>query len=145
MQFRGSVEFAAGQTAVWHSLTTPHIVSQCTPRLTGWSQLATDTQFRLQFTWGSGSNNITIPLLLTWQTVMPPTHLHWQAQAQMGSTPIPINGTFHLEAATPDSTALTFTAEFEPPNKLLKQMIQATAPRLIDSFFSCLKATAEAV
>ena len=145
MQFRGTVEFNAPQTAVWYSLTTPDIVSQCTPRLTGWSQLATDTQFQLQFAWGSGNSTITIPLLLTWQTVDPPTYLQWNGHAQMGSTPIPIDGIFQLTSPMPNQTTLTFSTQFDPPNKLLNQMIQTTAPRLIDSFFSCLKKTAEAV
>ena len=145
MQFRGTVVFAAPQTAVWHSLTTPGIVSQCTPRLTGWSQLATNTQFQLQFAWGQGKSTVTIPLLLTWQTVTPPTHLQWHGQAQLGSTAMPAAGTFQLNSGATNQTTLTFTAQFDPPNKILQQMIQTTAPRLLDSFFSCLKRTVEAV
>ena len=145
MKFRGTVDFAAGQTAVWHTLTTPTIVSQCTPRLHGWAALETDTRFQLQFSWGGSNNTIIIPLLLIWQTVTPPTLLQWHGQAQMGRTTIPLQGEFHLCAPTGNQTTLTFTAQVDPPNKLLQQMIQTAAPRLIDSFFSCLKKSAEAV
>lgn len=145
MQFQGTVDFAAAQTAVWHTLTTPSIVSRCTPHLTGWSELATHNRFHLQFTWGSGSSRVTIPLLLTWQTMTPPTLLEWQSETQIGSTPLLINGRFHLNAITTTSTTLTFTAELAPPNKLFQQMMQTTAPRLIDTFFRCLKKSAEAV
>ena len=145
MQLQGTVDFAARQTAVWHSLTTPSIVSQCTPRLTGWSELAEHSQFQLQFAWGNGSSAITIPLLLTWQEVTPPTLLQWRGEAKMGSTLIPVEGTFQLTAPTMEMTTLAFTAVLDPPNKLLKQMLQTTAPRFIDSFFSCLKITVETV
>ncbi len=145
MQFQGTVAFAAPQTAVWHSLTTPELVSQCTPRLQGWSALETGTQFQLQFCWGSHKRPITIPLLITWQTVTPPTYLQWYGNAQMGNTAVPLHGTFHLTLTQKEQTTLTFTAQLTPPNKLLAQMIQTTAPRLIDSFFRCLKTTAEAV
>ena len=145
MEFRCTVAFAAAQTAVWHTLTTPELVSQCTPRLQGWQVLETETQFQLQFSWGNGSSTILIPLLLTWQTVTPPTYLQWHGQAQMGSKAIPVHGDFHLTSTETGQTTLVFSAQFTPPNKLLGQMIQTTAPRLIDSFFVCLKKTAEAV
>ncbi len=62
MQLRGTVNFAAKQTAVWHSLTTPNIVSQCAPRLRNWKTLDANSQFQLQFAWGSDRNTILIPL-----------------------------------------------------------------------------------
>ena len=145
MQFQGTINFAAGQTAVWHTLTNPHIVSRCTPHLTGWAELPSNTQFHLQFTWGSGSSRVTIPLLLTWQTMKPPTLLEWQSEAQIGSTFLVMNGRFHLNATTPTTTRVAFAAELEPPNKMLQQVIQSTAPRLLDNFFRCLKTSAEAV
>jgi carbon monoxide dehydrogenase subunit G len=145
MQLRGTVNFAAEQTAVWHSLTTPAIVSQCAPRLHRWQTLDTNNQFQLQFAWGSDSNTLLIPLRLTWQTVTPPSLLQWQADAKMGSTPLQFIGEFCLASPNPRATTLTFTVEISPQNKLLQQMIQSTAPRLIDTFFSCLKKTTEAV
>ncbi|VAW38860.1 hypothetical protein MNBD_CHLOROFLEXI01-557 [hydrothermal vent metagenome] len=145
MQLRGTVNFAAKQTAVWHSLTTPNIVSQCAPRLRNWKILDTNSQFQLQFAWGSGSNIILIPLRLTWQTVTPPSLLQWQADAKMGSTPLQFTGEFRLTSPNPQATILTFTVKMSPQNKLLQQMIQSTTPRLIDTFFSCLKKTAETV
>ena len=145
MHFRGTVEFAAAQTAVWQALTTPQIVSQCTPRLQGWSMLDKETQFHLQFVWGSGRSTIHIPILLDWQTITPPSYLQWQAQAKMGNTILPLQGDFHLNRADTGQTCLNFTAHLEPPNKLLEQMLQTSAPKLINSFFSCLKKTAEAV
>lgn len=145
MRFQGTVAFAAAQTAVWQTLTTPTLVSQCTPRLTGWSELAPNTQFQLQFSWGSGSSSVNIPLRLTWQTVTPPTHLEWLGEAQMGSTILLINGKFHLSNPLPHNTILDFAAELDPTNKLLQQMIQNTAPRLIENFFQCLKLKVEAV
>ncbi len=146
MQFRGTVNFAAKQTAVWHALTTPHIVSQCAPNLSDWTALETNNQFQLQFSWGSNDNTITIPLLLTWHTVAPPSHLQWQATAQMGSSTLLFTGEFRLHMSTPQATILEFTAELDSStNKLLQQMIQNRVPRLIDNFFSCLKKTAEAI
>ncbi|MCA9942053.1 MAG: hypothetical protein H6656_14370 [Ardenticatenaceae bacterium] len=146
MEFRGTVAFAAAQTAVWHTLTTPILVSQCTPRLTGWAALETENiQFQLHLAWGNGRNTILIPMLLTWETVTPPTHLQWHAQAQMGRTTIPLQGDFHLSPASSNQTNLAFSAQLTPPNKLLGQMIHTAAPRLIDSFFRCLKSNAEAV
>ena len=145
MEFQGSVVIAAPQTAVWHTLTTPHLVGQCTPRLQGWSALEANKQFQLQFCWGSGSSTIVIPLLLTWQTVTPPTYLQWHGEAQMGNTAVPLQGNFHLNSSTNQHTTLAFSAHITPHNKLLVQMIQTTAPRLIESFFHCLKKTAEAV
>lgn len=145
MQFQGTVNIAAEQTAVWHILTTPAIISQCAPRLHQWKMLDNDSQFQLHFTWGSGRNTILIPLRLTWQSSAPPSHLLWQAKAQMGSTILPLNGEFNLTSPSPQATVLAFTAKMEPTNKLLQQMIQTTAPRLIDSFFLCIKKTAEAV
>ncbi|MEZ4593640.1 MAG: SRPBCC domain-containing protein [Chloroflexota bacterium] len=136
---------AAAQTAVWHTLTNPHLISQCTPRLQGWTALETNTQFQLHFCWGSGSSTIAIPLLLTWQTVTPPTYLQWHGEAQMGHTAVPLQGTFRLNSSTAQHTTLAFSAHITPHNKLLAQMIQTTAPRLIESFFNCLKKTAEAV
>lgn len=145
MEFQGSVAVAAAQTAVWHTLTTPTIVSQCTPRLQGWAALEAETQFQLQFIWGRGSSTVIIPLLLTWQTVTPPTYLQWQGKAQMGGTAVPLQGDFHLSAMQGPQTNLTFSAQLTPPNKFVGQMIQNTAPRLIKHFFNCLKKTAEAV
>lgn len=145
MQFQGTINFAAGQTAVWHTLTDPHVVSRCTPHLTGWAELPSNTQFQLQFTWGSGSSRVHIPLLLTWQTMTPPTFLEWQSEALIGSTSLLMNGRFHLNATTPTTTQLTFAAELAPPNKVLQQVIQSAAPRLLDNFFRCLKMSAEAV
>ncbi|MCC6605937.1 MAG: hypothetical protein IT327_22205 [Anaerolineae bacterium] len=145
MQFQGTIQFAAGQTAVWHTLTNPHIVSRCTPHLTGWAELPTNSQFQLQFTWGSGSSRVHIPLLLTWQNMTPPSLLEWCSEAQIGSTCLLMNGRFHLNATTPTTTQLTFAAELDPPNKMLRQVIQSTAPRLLDNFFRCLKMSAEAV
>ncbi|WP_420645396.1 SRPBCC domain-containing protein [Candidatus Leptofilum sp.] len=145
MEFRGNVTFAATQTAVWQTLTTPELVGQCTPRLQGWSPLETNTQFQLQFCWGSGKSTVIIPVLLIWQTVTPPTYLQWTGEAQMGSTAVPIQGDFSLQSTPASQTTLTFTAQLNPPNKLLAQMIQTTAPRLIESFFHCLKTTTEAV
>jgi carbon monoxide dehydrogenase subunit G len=144
MEFRGTVAFAAGQTAVWHTLTTPTVVSQCTPRLQGWSALETNTQFQLQFSWGN-KRTITIPLLLTWQTVTPPTYLQWHGEAHMGNTAVPLHGHFKLNSTENNQTTLLFFAQMTPPNKILAQMVQSTAPRLIESFFRCLKSTAEAV
>jgi carbon monoxide dehydrogenase subunit G len=145
MEFQGTVAFAAEQTAVWYTLTTPTIVSQCAPYLKGWSASETNTQFQLQLTWGNGNNTFIIPLLLTWQTVTPPIHLQWHGQAQMGSAIIPLQGDFYLVASGSSQTNLTFSAMLTPPNKLLGQMIQSAAPRLIEGFFRCLKKTAEAV
>lgn len=145
MEFQGNVAFAASQTAVWHTLTTPNLVGQCTPRLHGWSPLQSDTQFQLQFSWGSGKSIVLIPVRLTWQTVTPPTFLQWTGEAMMGNTAVPIQGEFSLFSLQANQTTLTFTAQVNPPNKLLAQMVQTTAPRLIESFFHCLKATAEAV
>ncbi|WP_420629989.1 SRPBCC domain-containing protein [Candidatus Leptofilum sp.] len=145
MEFRGDVTFAATQTAVWHTLTTPQLVGQCTPRLQGWSPLETDTQFQLKFCWGSGKSTVIIPVLLIWQTITPPTYLQWIGEAKMGSTAVPIQGDFTLNSAQTNQTILTFTAQLNPPNKLLAQMIQTTAPRLIQSFFHCLKTAAETV
>ena len=145
MQFQGTIQFAARQTAVWHTLITPTLVSQCTPHLKSWSELSTNNQYHLQFSWGSGSSGVSIPLLLTWQTVIPPNQLQWQGEAQMGSALILINGSFHLSAPTPTATTLAFTAELDAPNKLLQQMLQTTAPRLLENFFRCLKTNAEAV
>jgi carbon monoxide dehydrogenase subunit G len=145
MQFQGTVQFAVGQTAVWHTLTTPTLVSQCTPHLKSWSELSTNNQFQLQFSWGSGSSSVIIPLLLTWQTIIPPNRLQWQGEAQMGSTVILINGNFHLSAPTPTTTTLAFAAELDAPNKLFQQMLQTTAPRLLENFFRCLKTNIEAV
>jgi carbon monoxide dehydrogenase subunit G len=144
MEFHGSVTFLTAQTAVWHTLTTPDLISQCTPRLQGWAMLATNAQFQLLFSWGSNSK-VIIPLLLTWQTVTPPTYLQWQAEAQMGNTAVPMHGHFELDSTANNQTTLAFFAEITPPNKILAQMIQTTAPRLIDSFFHCLKNSAEAV
>jgi carbon monoxide dehydrogenase subunit G len=110
MEFQGTVAFAAEQTAVWQTLTTPTIVSQCTPHLKGWLASDTNTQFQLQLTWGNGSSTVIIPLLLTWQTVTPPIHLQWHGQAQMGSTTIPLQGDFHLSTAGSSQTSLTFSA-----------------------------------
>ncbi|GJM42492.1 MAG: hypothetical protein DHS20C20_27740 [Ardenticatenaceae bacterium] len=145
MEFQGTVAFAAEQTAVWQTLTTPAIVSQCTPNLKGWAASDTDNQFRLQLTWGNNSNPVIIPLLLTWKTVTPPAHLQWHGQAHLGSTAISLQGEFHLTPAGSNQTSLIFSAQLVPPNKLLGQMIQTAAPRLIESFFRCLKTTAEAV
>jgi carbon monoxide dehydrogenase subunit G len=145
MEFRGSVAVAAAQTAVWHTLTTPTLVSQCTPRLQGWAALETDAQFQLQFTWGRGNSSVLIPLVLIWQTVTPPTYLQWQGQAQMGSTAVPLQGDFHLSTTGSLQTNLAFSAQLNPPNKFIGKMIQNTAPRLIEHFFNCFKKTAEAV
>ncbi len=145
MEYQGTVTFAAAQTAVWHTLTTPAIVSQCTPRLQGWSALETNTQFRLQFTWGRGNSTVIIPLLLTWQTVIPPTHLQWHCLAYMGSTTVPLQGDFHLTADGPTQTNLVFSAHLTPPNKFVAHLIQSTVPELIEHFFNCLKKTAEVV
>ncbi len=145
MEYQGIVAVAAAQTAVWHTLTTPTIVSQCTPRLQGWSTLEAETRFHLQFIWGRDNSTVIIPLLLTWQTVTPPTYLQWQCQAHMGSTAIPLQGDFHLRATDTTQTNLTFSAHLAPPNKFIGQLIQNTAPRLIEHFFNCLKKTAEAV
>ena len=145
MQFQGTVAFAAEQTAVWHTLTTPTIVSQCTPNLKGWAASDIANQFQLKLTWGNGSKKVIIPLFLTWQTVTPPTHLQWHGQAYLGSTAISLEGDFYLAMADSNQTSLTFSAQLTPPNKLLGQMIQNAAPRLIESFFRCLKTTAEAV
>lgn len=145
MEFHGTVAFAAEQTVVWHTLTTPTIVSQCTPNLKGWVPSDINNQFQLQLAWGKGSNTVNIPLLLTWETVTPPTHLQWHGQAHLGSTTIPLQGDFHLIKAGSNQTSLTFSTQLAPPNKLLGQMIQTAAPRLIESFFRCLKLAAEAV
>ena len=145
MEFQGKVAVAAAQTAVWHTLTTPSLVSQCTPRLQGWTALEEDTQFPLQFIWGRGGSTVIIPFVLIWQTVTPPTYLQWQGKAQMGSTAVPLQGDFHLSAAETTQTQLAFSAQLTPPNKFVGQMIQNTAPRLIEHFFNCLKKTAEAV
>ncbi|MBK7894080.1 MAG: SRPBCC domain-containing protein [Candidatus Promineifilaceae bacterium] len=145
MEFQGTVSVAAAQTAVWHTLTTPHLVSQCTPRLQGWTALEANTRFQLQFCWGSGKSTVFIPVLLTWQTVTPPTYLHWQGEAQLGNTAVPMQGDFSLKSTPTNQTTLTFSAQITPHNKLLTQMIQTTAPRLIESFFHCLKKTAESV
>ncbi|MCA9919273.1 MAG: hypothetical protein KC445_15040 [Anaerolineales bacterium] len=146
MEFQGTITVAATQTAVWHTLTTPTLVSQCTPRLQGWQVLQTNAQFQLRFSWGSGNSTIFIPLLLTWQTVTPPTYLQWHGEAQLGGTAVPLQGSFHLNSGTQQqTTSINFSAQITPHNKLLAQMIQTTAPRLIESFFQCLKKTAEAV
>jgi carbon monoxide dehydrogenase subunit G len=145
MEFQGNVAFDAAQTAVWHTLTTPAIVSQCTPRLKGWVALEANTKFQLHLTWGSGSTPVIIPLLLIWQTVTPPSYLQWHGQAQLGSATIPLHGNFHLSKSGSSQTNLAFSAQLSPPNKLLSQMIQTAAPRLIDTFFRCLKTTVEAV
>jgi carbon monoxide dehydrogenase subunit G len=145
MKFRGTVAVAAAQTTVWHTLTTPTLVSQCTPRLQGWAALETDAQFQLQFIWGRGSSSVLIPLVLIWQTVTPPTYLQWQGQAQMGSTAVPLQGDFHLSTTGSLQTNLAFSAQLNPPNKFIGKMIQNTAPRLIEHFFNCFKKTAEAV
>lgn len=145
MQFQGTIHITAAQTAVWHTLTNPTIVSQCTPRLKNWKILQTDSQFQLHFAWGSGKSIVLVPLLLTWQTVAPPTHLQWQGQAQMGSTTIPLNGEFYLASPRPTQTDLTFTAEVHTTNKLLAQLVQTSAPPLFESFFNCLKQITEAV
>ena len=145
MEFQGTVAFAAAQTAVWHILTTPALVSQCTPRLQGWAALEEESQFQLQFIWGKGSSTVIIPLLLTWQTITPPTYLQWHCQAQMGRTAVPLRGDFHLSATETRQTNLTFSAQLTPPNKFMGKMIQNTAPPLIEQFFNCLKKTAEAV
>lgn len=145
MEFQGTVAVAAAQTAVWHTLTTPTIVSQCTPRLQGWTPLNAETQFQLQFIWGRGSSTVIIPLLLIWQTVTPPTFLQWQGKAQMGRTAVPMQGDFRLNPTDSTQTNLTFSAQLNPPNKFIGKMIQNTAPRLIEHFFNCLKITAEAV
>jgi carbon monoxide dehydrogenase subunit G len=145
MEFQGTVAIAAKQTAVWHILTTPTIISQCTPLLQSWVNSDTNTQFQLQLAWGSGSNTVIIPLSLTWQTVTPPTLLQWQGQAQLGSTTLPLQGNFTLNTSDTNQTNLTFSAQLTPPNKLLGQMIQTAAPRFIESFFRCLKTTAETV
>ncbi len=86
-----------------------------------------------------------IPLLLTWQTVVPPNHLKWHCLAQMGSTAVPLQGDFYLSEVGPAQTNLTFSAQLTPPNKFVGHMIQNTAPSLIKHFFNCLKKTAEAV
>ncbi len=145
MEFHGTVIFAATQTAVWHTLTTPSLVSQCTPRLQGWIALEPNTQFQLQFAYGRGSSTVNIPLVLTWQTITPPAYLQWQAQAQMGGTAVPLQGDFHLQATDARQTDLTFSAKLFPPNKFIGKMIQNTAPQLIKQFFNCLKKAAEAV
>jgi len=145
MEFQGIVAVAAAQTAVWHTLTTPTIVSQCTPRLQGWTTLEAETQFHLQFTWGRGSSTVIIPLVLTWQTVAPPTYLQWYCLAHMGSTAVPLQGDFHLNNIGSTQTNLAFSAQLTPPNKFTGQMIQNAAPKLIEQFFKCLKKTAEAV
>ena len=145
MQFQGTINFAAGQTAVWQTLTDPHAVSRCTPNLTNWTELPSNTQFQLQFTWGNSSSRVNIPLLLTWQTITPPSFLEWQSEALIGSTCLLINGRFHLNPTTPTSTQLDFIAELDPPNKMLQQVIQSAAPRLLDNCFRCLKTSAEAV
>lgn len=145
MEFQGTVAFAAAQTAVWHTLTTPTIVSQCTPRLQGWTTLEADTKFQLQFIWGKRNSAVIIPLILTWQTVSPPTYLQWHCQAQMGGTTVPLQGDFHLNAAGTRQTKLAFSAQLTLPNRFIGQMIQNTAPRLIEDFFNCLKKSAEAV
>lgn len=145
MEFKGSVAITAPPTAVWHILTTPSLVSQCTPRLQGWAALETNTHFRLQFCWGSGKSTILIPVELIWQTVTPPTYLQWHGEAQLGNTAVPLRGQFQLNSNQPDQTILAFSADITPHNKLLTQMIQTTAPRLVESFFHCLKKTAEAV
>jgi len=145
MQFQGTVNIAAKQTAVWHILTTPAIVSQCAPRLHSWQILDTNRQFQLQFAWGSGSNTILVPLQLTWQTITPPSLLTWQADVKMGSTTLLFTGEFRLTSPTPQVTTLTFAVNMPPQNKLLQQMIQTAVPRFIDTFFSCIKKTAEAV
>lgn len=147
MKFEGTVAFAAAQTAVWHILTTPTLVSQCTPRLEGWTPLENNKQFQLQFCWGSGSSTIHIPFLLTWQIVTPPDYLKWHGEIKMGETAVPVQGYFQLCNNNEDpakQTTLTFSADISPHNKLLAQMIQTTLPRLMNSFFHCLKKTAEA-
>ena len=145
MEFQGTVAFAAAQTAVWHALTTPTLVSQCTPRLQGWSTLQTETQYQLQFTWGRGSSAVIIPLLLIWQTVTPPTYLKWQGQAQMGSTAVPLRGDFRLSTTGHLQTNLAFFAQLAPPNKIISKTIQNTAPRLIANLLNKKKKTAEVV
>lgn len=83
-----------------------------------------------------------IPLLLTWQTVTPPDYLQWHGEAKLGSTAVPLQGEFQLSPDGTEQTNLTFTAQVDPPNKLLAQMIQTAAPKFINSFFSCLKKSA---
>lgn len=63
----------------------------------------------------------------------------------MGKTAVPIQGDFSLISKQTNQTIINFIAHIHPTNKMLAQIVQTTAPHLIESFFHCLKSTAEAV
>jgi carbon monoxide dehydrogenase subunit G len=150
MNLSGTVPFTAPQTAVWQSLTSPEQLCGCLPGLLDW-QIVDPHHFQLQIAWPFGPPVIhdqgglkPIPVTIRWTQLLPPTQLDTTAVFHLNKQQsVEINGRFTLTPLSPHTSELHFQAQITSPNPFIDQLIRSLTPRLIDSYFACLKQTVD--
>jgi hypothetical protein len=139
MNISGVVPFIAPAAAVWQLLTTPEQLCGCMPGLQAWRPV-TDHHFELDLTWQFGPNGQKpIPVTITWTRLHPPTELETTAVIIFNRLPIHIDGRLTLNATSPVGSEVYFNITVNSPNAFIDQLARSLAPRLIDSYFACLK------
>lgn len=139
MNISGVVPFPVPAMVVWRLLTNPEQLCDCMPGLQAWRPLS-DHHFELDLVWQFGSNGQKpIPVTIQWTRLDPPVTLETTALLTLNRQPIDIDGRFTLSATSAPETELHFTITVNSPNPFIDQLARSLAPRLIDSYFVCLK------
>ena len=139
MKLSGSVTFPTARHHVWNILTDPDKLSRCMPGLDKWELLQADQTFHLTINWGNSKHPVHIPVELRWTESTPPQWLKMSGHAFKGNATIHATGEINLLALNHQETEAQFTAVFTTANKIWAQIIRSNAPKVIDTFFHCLK------
>jgi carbon monoxide dehydrogenase subunit G len=144
MRFEGAVHVNTAQQQVWQFLMNPQKLSLCTPGVESWRTCSDKKQVEIILLHQLGSNRqIRIPIQITWQTIEPIHAATLRFETNFGNQTITALGDMALQPDSTDKTTLDFTLIFDAENNILLQLINNSAPKVIEQFFKCLKSTLE--
>lgn len=144
MRFVTTITIQATPQQIWQAMFNPYLLSQCLPGLAEWQELEPQRSYHLLLVWSATAEGPTIqaPLLIQWGEATPHEQIGWDAELFLGSQGLPMTGTIVL-AANGTGTVVTLEAQIELPSPVLRQMANQVALKILQPFFTCLRACLE--
>lgn len=144
MQIQGTVNILAQQQHVWAYLLNPHSLSECTPGLESWHALQAPHSYEIVLVRRlSATRSVRVPVMITWDQIIPPTHLDLNLAATFSNQSVSASGQMILNSVKGRHTALDFSLVLNTSNQIFLQMLGNIVPTIVEQFFQCIKARLE--
>ncbi|HSH01673.1 MAG TPA: SRPBCC family protein [Anaerolineae bacterium] len=134
---------------VWHQLTSPSVVTACTPGIISWEEQLPQEQFLVngRIVIADNGPQWAVQALIHWYEQHPPTQLKLRSHITVMKQQIEMDGRMNLTANSDTQSSLAFFLTIHLPleatARLFRPIIAQQMPPFLQSFFRCLKNKAE--